>query len=103
MKKYISTRQESRPPRLGRSHSEIDGPLAGGLRVADAAEDGDAEQQRKREHYGAGWDVGMRAKREHETVCFLCGKWVSSLTPKAFTQLRKQRQSLSLRQAGLKH
>ena len=40
-------------------------PTAGCLRVTGTEEDGDTEQQRKREHHGAGCDVGVRAKRNH--------------------------------------
>ena len=40
-------------------------PAAGCIRVTGTEEDGDTEQQRKREHHGAGWDVGVRAKRDH--------------------------------------
>ena len=40
-------------------------PAAGCLRVTGTEEDGDTEQQRKREHRGAGCDVGVRAKRNH--------------------------------------
>ena len=36
-------------------------PAAGCLRVTGTEEDGVTEQQRKREHHGAGWDVGVRA------------------------------------------
>ena len=36
-------------------------PAAGCIRATGAEEDGDTEQQRKREHHGGGWDVGVRA------------------------------------------
>ena len=34
--------------------------------AAGTEEDADAEQQRKRERRGAGWDVGVRAERKQE-------------------------------------
>ena len=40
-------------------------PAAGCLRVTGTEEDGDTEQQRKCEHHGVGWDVGVRANRNH--------------------------------------
>ena len=44
--------------------------------AAGTEEDADAEQQRKRERRGAGWDVGVRAERKRERLtvkkwCFL--------------------------------
>ena len=40
-------------------------PAAGCLRVTGTEEDGEIEQQRKCEHHGVGWDVGVRANRNH--------------------------------------